>query len=142
MRLLPKSIHRCRRYPTKFNSGRDISFFCERRRAGYRRNVTPRSLDAILRYLEAKGVVSLPESVVPRSAGDDLLDEYEQFLVKERGLQASTARGYYRSYAKKFRFSCRFGGSDLCWRAWPMDAAAIVENALPGFEENSVVSKV
>ena len=24
MRLLPKSVHRCRRYPTKFNSGRDI----------------------------------------------------------------------------------------------------------------------
>ena len=24
MRLLPKSIHWCRRYPTKFNSGRDI----------------------------------------------------------------------------------------------------------------------
>ena len=30
---------------------------------------------------------------------------------------------------KKFGFSCRFGGSVLCWRAWPMDAAAIVENA-------------
>ena len=27
MRLLPESIHRCRRYPTKFNSGRDISAF-------------------------------------------------------------------------------------------------------------------
>ena len=26
MRLLPKSIHWCRRYPTKFNSGRDIPF--------------------------------------------------------------------------------------------------------------------
>ena len=24
MSLLPKSIHRCRRYPTTFNSGRDI----------------------------------------------------------------------------------------------------------------------
>jgi hypothetical protein len=24
MRLLPNSVHRCRRYPTKFNSGRDI----------------------------------------------------------------------------------------------------------------------
>ena len=24
MSLLPKSINRCRRYPTKFNSGRDI----------------------------------------------------------------------------------------------------------------------
>ena len=88
------------------------AFFCERRRAGYRRNITPRSLDAILRYLEAKGVVSLPESVVPRSAGDDLLDEYEQFLVKERGLQASTARGYYRSYAKKF-LSHRFDSNSL-----------------------------
>ena len=29
MRLLPKSIHRCRRYPTKFNSGRDIPVFGE-----------------------------------------------------------------------------------------------------------------
>ena len=29
MRLLPKSIHRCRRYPTKFNSGRDISSMAE-----------------------------------------------------------------------------------------------------------------
>ena len=27
MRLLPKSIHGCRRYPTKFNSGRDIPAF-------------------------------------------------------------------------------------------------------------------
>ena len=27
MSLLPKSIHRCRRYPTKFNSGRDIPLF-------------------------------------------------------------------------------------------------------------------
>ena len=28
MSSLPKSIHRCRRYPTKFNSGRDIPHFC------------------------------------------------------------------------------------------------------------------
>ena len=27
MSLLPKSIHWCRRYPTKFNSGRDIPMF-------------------------------------------------------------------------------------------------------------------
>ena len=27
MSLLPKSIHRCRRYPTKFNIGRDIPPF-------------------------------------------------------------------------------------------------------------------
>ena len=29
MRLLPKSIHRCRRYPTKFNSGRDIPLLAQ-----------------------------------------------------------------------------------------------------------------
>ena len=34
-----------------------------------------------------------------------------------------------RNLSSFFWFSCRFGGSDLCWRAWPMDAAAIVENA-------------
>ena len=31
MSLLPKSIHRCRRYPTKFNSGRDIPRTCRGR---------------------------------------------------------------------------------------------------------------
>jgi len=87
------------------------TFFGERRRAGYRSFFTPRSLGSILRYLEAKGVVSLPEAVVLRSAVDDLLDEYEQFLVKERGLEAST-RSYYRSYAQKF-LSHRFGSSSL-----------------------------
>ena len=36
MRLLPKSIHRCRRYPTKFNSGRDISRYRPLEALGYR----------------------------------------------------------------------------------------------------------
>ena len=40
-----------------------------------------------------------------------------------RRVRAGIVSGNY------FGFSCRFGGSDLCWRAWPMDAAAIVENA-------------
>lgn len=56
--------------------------------------------------------MSLPEAEVRRSAVDDLLDEYEQFLVKERGLKASTARGYYRSYAQKF-LSHRFDSNSL-----------------------------
>ena len=30
MSLLPKSIHRCRRYPTKFNSGRECAGLPER----------------------------------------------------------------------------------------------------------------
>jgi len=88
------------------------AFFDERRRAGYVSFFTPRALSPILRYLEAKGVVSLPEAVVRRSAVDELLDEYEHFLVKERGLQASTARSYYRSFAQKF-LSHRFDSNSL-----------------------------
>jgi site-specific recombinase XerD len=77
------------------------AFFGERRHAGYRSYLTPRSLRPILQYLEVEGVVSLPKTVALRSAVDELLDEYEQFLVKERGLQASTVF-YYRHYAQKF----------------------------------------
>lgn len=88
------------------------SFFGERRRAGYRSYFTPRSLRPIFQYLEAKGIASLPKAVVPRSAFDDLLDAYEHFLVQERGLQASTAHGYYRQYAQKF-LVYRFGSKRL-----------------------------
>jgi len=88
------------------------AFFDERRRAGYASFFTPRALSPILQYLEAKGVVLLPEAVVRRSAVDDLLDEYEQFLVNERGLKVSTASGYYRYYAKRF-LSHRFGSNNL-----------------------------
>lgn len=56
--------------------------------------------------------MSLPEAEVRHSAVDDLLDEYEQFLVKQRGLKASTARGYYRSCAQKF-LSHRFDSNSL-----------------------------
>jgi site-specific recombinase XerD len=81
-------------------------FFRERRHAGYTCFLTPRSLTPVLQYLEAEGIVSLPEALVARSTVDELLDEYEQFLVKERGLQAATIC-YYRRYAQKF-LSLRF----------------------------------
>lgn len=51
--------------------------------------------------------MSIPEVLVTRSTVAELLDEYEHFLLKERGLQVSTTR-YYRQYAEKF-LSHRFG---------------------------------
>ncbi len=45
MSLLPKSIHRCRRYPTKFNSGRDIP---DRTCAALARYGTPRAWRALV----------------------------------------------------------------------------------------------
>ncbi len=63
----------------------------------------------------------------------------EVFWKPRAGVQRHVACGGHRFYGSRrrsrkrqlffFWFSCRFGGSDLCWRAWPMDAAAIVENA-------------
>ena len=77
------------------------AFFGDRRQAGYKSHLTPLSLRPILQYLEAEGVVSIPEVLVTRNTVEELLDEYEHFLLKERGLQVSTAR-CYRQYAEKF----------------------------------------
>ena len=78
------------------------AFFCERRQAGYIHFLTPRSLSSILKYLEAEGVVSLPESAAPPpSALDELMDDYARYLVDERALQPRTVR-YYRLSARTF----------------------------------------
>ena len=50
------------------------AFFGDRRQAGYKSHLTPRSLRPILEYLEAEGVVSIPEVLVKRSTVDELLD--------------------------------------------------------------------
>ena len=65
MSLLPKSIHRCRRYPTKFNSGRDIPRSCERNIKRYRNSkMRQRWLAAVLlhcerRFRRVKGYASI-----------------------------------------------------------------------------------
>ncbi len=55
MSLLPKSIHRCRRYPTKFNSGRDIPRNCGRRCYLFRMKC--RNENALLRITDPLGKV-------------------------------------------------------------------------------------
>lgn len=87
------------------------AFFAERRNAGYRFYITPRSLEPILSYLESEGAVSLPRTEVQRGAVEELLDDYELFLVKERGLRTATL-GQYRYHARKF-LSCQLGPRSL-----------------------------
>ena len=43
------------------------AFFGDRRQAGYKSHLTPLSLRPILQYLEAEGVVSIPEVLVTRN---------------------------------------------------------------------------
>jgi site-specific recombinase XerD len=87
-------------------------FFRERKKAGYTSYLTPRSLRPILQYLESEGVVTFRRSVVLHGAIEQLLNEYEQFLIEERGLQVTTVRNYYRRYAQKF-LSHRFNSNNL-----------------------------
>lgn len=84
------------------------TFFQERIRVGYTWFRTPRALDPILEYLEQAGIVSLPEPVVARKTLlDELLDEYQEFLARERALAPITVHNY-QVLARTF-LSERFG---------------------------------
>lgn len=77
-------------------------FLEARRRSGYTQYLTRRALEAILQYLRTAGVLSLSEHRVPlKTAVDQLLYLYEQFLVQERALAESTVR-HYQYVARHF----------------------------------------
>ncbi|MGZ6692785.1 MAG: tyrosine-type recombinase/integrase [Solirubrobacteraceae bacterium] len=69
-------------------------FFADRRAAGHTKYLSVRAAEPLLAYLREVGVV--PAALPPVRAGavDDLLAAYQQFLICERGLLPSSARGY------------------------------------------------
>lgn len=68
-------------------------FFAVRRAAGYTNHRTVKALVPLLAYLRGLGVVGpAPEPVL--TAGQLLLERYRAYLIVERGLRATTARGY------------------------------------------------
>ncbi len=72
MSLLPKSIHRCRRYPTKFNSGRDIPR--KVRKAG----IT--SIDARTRV--GRRVLTWRDGLIQDLGGPDSLSQQQLAMVE------------------------------------------------------------
>lgn len=69
-------------------------YFGERRAAGYRGLRSSRSLTVLLEMLRAEGVLVGEEPAPPCSAVETLLAAFENYLLTERGLAASTARAY------------------------------------------------
>ncbi len=69
------------------------AFLAARRAEGYVLWLSPRALVPLLGYLRRLGVVPVaaPAPVTPAEA---LLERYRRYLVTERGLAATTARGY------------------------------------------------
>lgn len=68
-------------------------FFAARRPIGYTNYRTSKALVPLLAYLRAGGVVALVP-VVELTPAQALLERYRSYLTGERGLAASTARGY------------------------------------------------
>ena len=55
--------------------------------------LSPKALAPLLGYLRRLGVAPIPVPA-PATPAEALLERYRRFLVTERGLAATTARGY------------------------------------------------
>jgi site-specific recombinase XerD len=70
------------------------AFLAARRSAGYTAYLTPKALVPLLGYLRELGVVPQPAITTPLTLVDVLLERYRSYLLVERGLKITVARGY------------------------------------------------
>lgn len=85
-------------------------FTAERRAAGYRCQLTGRSLTWMLDYLRGIGAVRpVPPAAAPMTVTGQLLDRFGLFLTAERGLAAKTCRSHLNS-ACRFLAACQITG--------------------------------
>ncbi len=83
-----------------------------RRRAGYRYHSSRRSLDPMLRFLQSIGVLPISKvTATEETPLDEVLREYEQFLVHERGMVSEAVQRYV-GFARRF-LSGSFGDGVL-----------------------------
>lgn len=68
-------------------------YLVERRAAGYVQYLSVKALRPLLGYLAPLGVLPQP-AIVELTPADELLADYRNYLLTERGLTAGTARGY------------------------------------------------
>lgn len=83
--------------PSDFTRDRIDSFLAQRRLSGITWRLTPRGLEPILLYLRTRGVVPPSEPPPPDdSLRGQLLQDYNNYLLKERGVTDNTASSYLR----------------------------------------------
>jgi site-specific recombinase XerD len=70
------------------------AYLAARHAAGYGEFITPRALAPLLGYLRRLGVTPPPEVSAPETLADELLAGYGGWLLAERGLRLTVARGY------------------------------------------------
>ncbi|MFQ5745065.1 MAG: tyrosine-type recombinase/integrase [Acidobacteriota bacterium] len=69
-------------------------FLGTRRAEGYRLWLSTKAMAPLLAYLRGLGVVPTPGPVVPATSAEGLLERYRGYLIRERGLAASTIAAY------------------------------------------------
>jgi len=91
-------------------SKRVDEFLRERKTEGYHRLLSGKGMAPLLGYLRASGAMPGPQ-VAGDSDVDKLLVSFREYLIEERGLARSTARGY-ASVARRFVDDDRVDGLD------------------------------
>jgi site-specific recombinase XerD len=100
-------------------------FLAARRRAGATRYVSEKAMRPILTYLRDEGVVSVPPVLAASGPVDVTLERYRQYLTRERGLEASTARLYL--YLVQAFVSARISADGLALDWASLRAADVID---------------
>lgn len=98
-------------------------FLSARRGAGYTQYLSGKAMRPMLTYLCDQGVSLLPLPTVANGPMDVVLERYQQYLTKERGLSPSTVRGYLDAVRPFLRGRISPDGLTLDWDS--LDTAAI-----------------
>jgi integrase/recombinase XerD len=112
---------------------RIAQFAAHRRRQGYTHFLTPHAVEPLLGYLRGLGAAPSP-APPPDTPVDRFARAYADYLAAERGLVATTIRGY-ADFARRF-ITTEFGGVPPDWRA--LDAAEVTDFVSREFRQASV----
>jgi site-specific recombinase XerD len=93
--------------PGELTAERVEAFLADRRAGGRRRWASPRGVTPLLGYLREHGVVPEPPQAAAQGPVKELLEEFADYLVGERGLAEFTTRAY-----------CYFAELLLSTRSW------------------------
>jgi site-specific recombinase XerD len=119
--------------PSDLTVERIAAFAAHRRRQGYTQFRTPRALRPLLAYLRRIGVAPQPSAIVETSA-DRFARQYAEYLVRERGLVATTIRRY-TDFARRF-IAAELGAQSINWRQ--LSAADVTKFVTLEFRHSSI----
>jgi integrase/recombinase XerD len=97
----------------QLTTARVEEYLVYRRASGHVHRFSPRALAPLLVYMRGVGVVPAAAPSLAVSASDRLLAEFEEYLVRDRGLAGRTVDGYRRVAQLFLASRCTPVGDDL-----------------------------